>query len=286
MDEAGALDLQVMADAVTDKLTGKAPDFSVADEFPNFGNGEAKRKWFKLDEIVVVFADLKNSTALGVNKHDKSTARIYEASTGVGVRLLQNFHPKYVEVQGDGFFGVFHGDRADVKAMTAAMMLAHFSKYILEPQIKKSREAISCPETGLKLGVTTGRTLVKQIGVPGFERPVWAGKPVNYSAKCAEFGEAHQVIVMENLYKQVIEHNDYFLQPCYHRGHPKGHNSSTTGRWRPVKVPAIAYKCLASDVPWCNGDSNGNESAQTFAEKVLAGEHNRSKSWADRNLRS
>ncbi len=280
------MDLQALTVAVKDKLTGSAPDVSVTGEFPDFSNGEAKRKWFKLDEIVVVFADLKNSTALGINKHDKSTSSIYEASTGVGVQLLEGFDPKFVEVQGDGFFGVFQGDSAVVKAMTAAMMLAHFSRYILEPQIRGSRKASACPATGLKLGVAAGRALVKQIGVSGLERPISAGKPVNYAAKCAEAGEANQVIVTERLYKRIIEHNEYFLQPCYHRGHPKEGLLSNTGMWSSTNVSGVPDKCLARDAPWCNGDSNGNESAQAFAEKVLAGERDRRKSWADRNLRS
>lgn len=286
MDEGGTFDLQAEIDAVKDKLTGNAPDVSVTSEFPDLSNGEAKRKWFKLDEIVVVFADLKNSTALGINKHDKSTCRIYEASTAVGVHLLEKFGPKFVEVQGDGFFGVFHGDDAALRAMTAAMMLAHFSKYILEPEIKKSREANSCPETGLKLGLAAGHTLVKQIGTLGLERPIWAGKPVNYAAKCAEAGEAHQVIVTENFYRRVIERNEYFLQPCYHKGHPKEAFLSKTGMWHSVDVKGGPVKCLARDVPWCDGDSAGNDSARVFAEKVLAGERNRHKSFADRNLRS
>ena len=70
VDECGAVDLQALAGEAKDKLTGSAPEISETSGFPDFGNGEAKRKWFKLDEIVVVFADLKNSTALGINKHD------------------------------------------------------------------------------------------------------------------------------------------------------------------------------------------------------------------------
>lgn len=286
MEESGIMDLEAAADAVNGNLTGTAPEVSTTDEFPDFSNREATRKWFKLDEIVVVFADLKNSTALGINKHDKSTSRIYEASTGVGVQLLEGLDPKYVEVQGDGFFGVFHGGNAAVKAVAAAMILAHFSEYILEPQIRESREAASCPSTGLKLGVAAGRALVKQFGTDGLKRPVWAGKPVNYAAKCAESAKAHQVIVTEHLYKRVIEHNDYFLQPCYHSGHPKEAFLSNTGMWGSTDVPGVPDKCLARNAPWCCGDSVGSESAKEFAAKVLAGERNRHKSWADRNLRS
>jgi len=287
VDECGALDLQALAGEAKDKLTGSAPEISETSGFPDFSNGEAKRKWFKLDEIVVVFADLKNSTALGVNKHDKSTSRIYEASTGVGVRLLQNFHPKFVEVQGDGFFGVFHGDSAAVKAMTAAMMLAHFSKYILEPQIKKSRDATSCPDTGLKLGVATGRTLVKQIGVPGFERPIWAGKPVNYAAKCAESGQAHQVVVTKNVYEYTVRRNNFLMQPCYHDGHPKEgmlwNQLDSGSMWKMVEVDGIPEKCLARDAPWCDGKEDNDYLPTSFARKLLAGEHIRATKWFQRN---
>lgn len=285
MEDNRVVDLEAIKEDVRDELEGSPPEVSVSSEFPDFADGEAKRKWNKLDEIVVVFADLKNSTKLGINKHNISTARIYEASTKVGVQLLWSFHPKFVEVQGDGFFGVFHGDKAPLRAMTASMTLGHFSKYILEPQIK-STQGPSCPDTGLKTGVASGRVLVKQIGIDGLERPVWAGKPVNYAAKCAESGKAHEVIITEQLYKQVVQDNDYFLQPCYHNGHPNQRFLSNTGMWRSVQVPGIPSKCLARDVPWCTGNQAGKEAALEFANDVLAGKQKRNKSWADRNLRS
>lgn len=285
MDDSRVVDFDVIKKTVRDALQGDPPEVSDSLEFPDITGGGAKRKWYKLDEIVVVFADLKNSTKLGINKYNASTARIYEASTKVGVQLLWSFHPKFLEVQGDGFFGVFHGEKARLRAMTTAMMLGHFSKYILEPQIK-STQGSSCPDTGLKIGVASGPVLVKQIGINGSERPVWAGKPVNYAAKCAEFGKAHEVIITEQLYQRVVQDNDYFLQPCYHHGHPKEHFLSNSGMWRLLQVSGVPSKCLAREVPWCDGNRDGKETAVEFAQDVLAGKRERNKSWADRNVRS
>ena len=279
------INLEDLENQVQDKLAG-SPEVSSSNEFPNLANGEAKRKWFKVDGVMVVFADLKNSTSLGVNKHDKSTARIYEASTGVGVNLLQSFNPKYVEVQGDGFFGVFHDDGSSRLAITAAMMLAYFSQNILEPRIRKAMEP-KCPRTGLKVGVATGQVLVKQIGTSGLEKPVWAGKPVNHAAKCAEGGDAHQIVVTRGVYDKVIGGNDFLEQPCYHPGHPKhgfSHSQPRAGSmWHYKDVTGIPDRCLARDVPWCS-QLTGEESVDQFMEKVIAGEKIRKTTWFQRNL--
>lgn len=44
------------------------------------------RRWHRLNDVVAVVADLKNSTKLGTGKWAASTASIYQASTGGVVR--------------------------------------------------------------------------------------------------------------------------------------------------------------------------------------------------------
>lgn len=272
-------------------LSGPSPDISNSEEFPDLtSTSYSSKKWYRLEDVFVVAVDLKNSTKLGTDKHGSSTARIYKASTGEGAALLQSFDPQFLEIQGDGFFGVFYGDKRGIRAMTAAMMLAHFSKYILTPEIKKNNPTFK-EETGLKIGVASGRALVSKIGPSGSASPVWAGKPVNYASKCAEAGQAHQVIVTKVVFDKAIKDNDYLFEPCYHKGHPKGKifNKSPleASMWKYVEVPGLAETCFARDIPWCDGDESiGEETAQAVADQVLSGAKGRNKSWADRNLRS
>ena len=281
--------VEELRSGVNDAFKGGPPEISKSGEFPDLtSTSDANKKWYRLEDVFVVAVDLKNSTKLGTDNYDSSTARIYKASTGEGAALLQSFNPAFLEIQGDGFFGVFHGDERGICAMTAAMMLAHFSKYILTPEIKKKNPTFK-EETGLKVGVASGRVLVSKIGPSGSATPVWAGKPVNYASKCAEAGQAHQVIVTKVVLDKTIKDNDYLFEPCYHKGHPRGKIINQppleASMWKYVAVPGLAETCCARDIPWCDGgESIGEETAQAFANQVLSGAKSRNKSWADRNL--
>lgn len=59
-------------------------------------------------DAVAVVADLKNSTKLGTGKWASSTARVYEASTGGVVKIIDQFDADFLAIQGDGAFRRSH----------------------------------------------------------------------------------------------------------------------------------------------------------------------------------
>jgi hypothetical protein len=72
------------------------------------------------------------------------------------------------------------------------------------------------PETGFKVGVASGRVLVKRVGTPrnpAQQEPVWAGKPVNYATKAAQCADRHELIVAGSVWDH-IEKNDYLTLSC------------------------------------------------------------------------
>ena len=268
------------------KALDTPPNVVDTNSFPSRLGQEKTNQWERILDVFVVAADLKNSTRMGTGKYINGTVGIYMAATDIGVTLIDDCCPSFIDIQGDGFFGIFHGDYAGQRALAAAMMLAHFSKYQLEPGIRQ-KLGKECPPTGLKIGVATGRVAVASIGVHDYARPVWAGKPVNWAAKCSESASAHQVIATGRVFDHLINTNDYLKQPCYHIGHPRegflGHIDGTM--WRRISVPGLPpdVKCVARDVPWCDGDSEGKESAADFCQSVLNGETDRHVSWRRRN---
>ena len=80
------------------------------DEWPEHYYLE-RRKWAHLKDVVVVAGDLKSSTQVGFNKYVKTSASIYEAAMTTSVTVLTEFEPNFVDIQGDGFFALFHGHR-------------------------------------------------------------------------------------------------------------------------------------------------------------------------------
>src|SRR4051812_1605393 len=88
-----------------------------ADELPD----AADETWYRVEDIVAVFVDLQNSTQLSVGKHPASTAAIYRAAMNNAVMVLHEFSADFIQIQGDGAFGLFWGPRAIERAMCAGI---------------------------------------------------------------------------------------------------------------------------------------------------------------------
>src|SRR5271154_5334596 len=143
------------------------------------------RRWVKVPDVVAVVADLKSSTKLGTGKWAASTASIYQASTGGVVDVFNKFGADFIQIQGDGAFGLFWGDLRYERAMCCGITVKTFSADLAD---RLENKWPNMEKTGFKVGVASGRVLVKRIGTPrnpAQQEPIWAGKPVNYAAKSA-----------------------------------------------------------------------------------------------------
>lgn len=222
--------------------------------------------WIKLPEVVAVVCDLKGSTHLGTGKHDTSTARIYKSGVEGAVRILHEFEANFIDIQGDGGFGLFWGDRAYERAFCAAVTIRTFS----EKHFVKTLETRwpDAPATGYKVGIHAGRTLVKRIGtrrVVSEQEAVWAGKPVNYAAKCAQSSDQHQVIVTQTVWDK-LKNNDFITFSCDCNGGP------TVKLWSDKTVetlPSEEQAVVVLESPWCA------TCGPSFCDAIMAGETKR-----------
>lgn len=217
------------------------------------------RKWIQIPDLVAVVSDLKSSTHLGTGKHAASTASIYQAATGGTVSIFNRFGADFIAIQGDGAFALFWGEQRYERALCAGITVKTFSEKNLIPRLEKKwpTHAEEHP-TGFKVGVASGRVLVKRIGTPrnlSEQEPVWAGTPVNFATKAAQQADRHELIVTGSVWDQ-IEKNDYLTITCPCNGGP------SPSLWSDVtieKVPASndeRYGRLLSST-WC--DIHGDE---------------------------
>ncbi len=174
-----------------------------------------------------------------------------------------------MDIQGDGFFALFHGDRAYERALCAAITLKTFSERHLVQLIAQHMGG-TVPETGFKAGIAAGTLAVKRVGAPRkTSEPVWAGKPVNWAYKCAQQADIHEVVVTEKVWNQV-RYNDYVRWSCGCDG--SGTPKAMSMLWTGKTVPALmshGIHCWVLRQRWCG--EHGDE----FCQAVLDGKTDR-----------
>lgn len=236
------------------------------------------RKWTRMRDVVVVVADLKGSTQLGTGSKAASTASIYEAGSGSVVKIFDEFDADFIQIQGDGAFAIFWGARRYERAMCAGITVKTNSLDIAS-QIETKWP--SKPETGFKVGVASGRVLVKRVGTPrnpAQQEPVWAGKPVNYATKAAQCADRHELIVAGSVWDR-IENNDYLTLSCTCGDGP------SVGIWKDFeieKLPAddperhgrrlVSSWCAVHGEEYCNAILDGTKNraeANSLRESML-----------------
>ena len=169
--------------------------------------------WHRLTDVVAVFFDLKSSTNLEKGRSSQSTASIYDAGVVGVVRILDKLGADFVDIQGDGGFGLFWGERRYERAVGAAITTRTFSADFTRQLKTKWKDA---PTTGFKIGVASGPVLAKVLGLPrmkNLQEPVWAGRPVNYAAKAAQQTDPEHILVTASVWDHV-ENNDYLAFSC------------------------------------------------------------------------
>ena len=223
-------------------------------------------RWHATDDVVAVFADLKNSTRLGLNRHAKSSAKTYEAATGGAVQAMSAFGPAYIDIQGDGIYALFSGPLRYERALCAAVTVRTWSEKALVPALE-AKFGERFPATGFKVGVAASRLLGKRVGVRGTHEPVWAGRAVNYAAKLAQDADRHEVLVTKRVYEHFLD-NDFVQYSCGCgdiTGMPAGLWTSTTS----VKLPEGENVVHLLTSPWCD------EHGDAFCDAISSGQKER-----------
>ncbi|RNE62188.1 hypothetical protein [Cryobacterium tepidiphilum] len=222
--------------------------------------------WHRLTDIVAVVFDLKSSTNLEKGRTAEGTASIYDAGIGGVVRTLNDFGADFVDIQGDGGFGLFWGPQAYVKAMCAAITIHTFSSKF-EAQLEAKWDEV--PATGFKVGLSSGPVMVKRVGLErhlDMQEPVWAGRPVNYAAKAAQQADPERIYVTGSIWDQISQ-NDYLAFSCGCRG-GLAKEAPPALLWNPIrldKIPDAQKFGLSLESNWC--DLHG----ELFCNQILSG---------------
>lgn len=152
--------------------------------------------WLQIPQVTAVFADLKSSTELNVAQGSRVAARAYTYFIRAMTVTLNRFSAKYVDIQGDGIFGLFSGQGSAFLSVACAITMRTLMKRDLAARFKSDSD--SDWELTAGVGLDSGTLLVRRLGLRGTKQnEVWAGKPVNMAAKLSSLAGANELVVSD-----------------------------------------------------------------------------------------
>ena len=162
-----------------------------------------KGQWYQIAKVTAVFADLKNSTELSTESSPRPAAYAYTYFIRAMALILERFGADYIDIQGDGIFGLFSGDRNSIFEAAAAAVTM---RTVVEREVVKRFEEDTTVDWKLcaGIGMDCGTLLVRRLGLWGTtkQNEVWAGASVNVAAKLSSLAGSNQVVVSERIFTQ------------------------------------------------------------------------------------
>jgi len=174
-------------------------------------------------KFVCVFIDLGNSTLISNYKGRKEVAKIYDYFTQniVDIFEIPEITADYIDIKGDGAFGLYEGEKAIFKSLVAAVTFKTFFAKFIKNKFTTLGENLKA-----KISINQDMILVKKIGRRDYYNEVWAGKLVNNAFKIASLNEEilkkdvnipeDLIIISEDIYDKLKSKEDYAIQSCGH----------------------------------------------------------------------
>lgn len=219
------------------KITGR-------NEVPEVGPANSGL-WFQVSQVTAVFADLKNSTGLNAANSPKDAAFAYTHFIRAMAIALDRFSARYIDIQGDGIFGLFSGAGSKFNAAACAVTMQTLVEREVIAQFKE--DSSSSWKLTAGIGVDCGTLFVRRLGLRGIKvNEVWAGEPVSLAAKLSSVAGRNQVVVSERTFEQYRSFSQLrrkaLLHSCGCNGRNRGPGldaglGQTPSLWQQVKTP-------------------------------------------------
>ena len=155
--------------------------------------------WWRIPQVTAVFADLKGSTKMSATESRADAAVAYTLFIRAMAIILERFEARYIDIQGDGIFGLFSGQGSRFLAAACATTMMTEVQRTVDTGFRSYTSADS--DIAVGIGVDEGTLLVRRLGLRGTKQnEVWVGKPVNVAAKLSSEAESNQVVVSDRVY--------------------------------------------------------------------------------------
>lgn len=219
------------------------------------------------NQFVCLYIDLDKSSKHSFKKHPQTMAKIYDYFTQNIVDILNHhkFGADYIDIKGDGAFGIFEGEKASFKALYCAITFKTLFEQAISKKFSTEQEKLSC-----KFGIHKDKLLVRKIGKRGSRNynEVWAGRLVNNAAKLANEAknispeptapQSLPILVSQQVYNDFEQNKEYgFYHCCRGDGNTVGSQLKMFNESTNFFDEVLGDKFYFTRVLWCRKCADG-----------------------------
>lgn len=149
-------------------------------------------------DVVVLYADLRDSTGLVRDNSDTFAAEVYKTYVYCAARVISNRGGTVTAYDGDRVMGVFIGSSKNSAAARAALEINYAVNEIIQPALASVYG--DGYQVRQKVGIDRSTLLVANTGIRGNTDLVWVGTAANNAAKLATLDPGYATYASEEVY--------------------------------------------------------------------------------------
>lgn len=156
----------------------------------------------RLEEAVVLYADMAGSTSLVKGHKWEFASEIYKAFLHCAARIISSEGGEITAYDGDRIMAIYIGDAKNTSAARSALKINFCREKIINPLIVKRYPSV---QFRLKhvVGIDRSELHATRTGVRGANDLVWVGRAANYAAKLSDLSDDYQSRITKDVFDRL-----------------------------------------------------------------------------------
>lgn len=156
----------------------------------------------RLEEAVVLYADMAGSTSLVDGHKWHFAAEIYKAFLYSAARIIRSEGGVITAYDGDRIMAVYIGDSKNTSAARTALKINYCRVEIINPLLAKQYPSIQYQLKHV-VGIDRSGIHAARTGVRGANDLVWVGRAANYAAKLSDLSSDYPSRITKDVYDRL-----------------------------------------------------------------------------------
>lgn len=156
----------------------------------------------RLEEAVVLYADMSGSTSLVEGYKWHFAAEIYKTFLHCAARIIRSEGGEITAYDGDRIMAVYIGDYKNTSAARTALKINYCRVEIINPLLAKRYPSVQYQLKHV-VGIDRSELHAARTGVRGANDLVWVGRAANYAAKLSDLSSDYPSRITKDVYDKL-----------------------------------------------------------------------------------